>query len=82
MSVAVSACWTPPRLAKRWGCRITLVLRLIQEGRLRAFNLGMRTRPRWRIPTEAVEEFERSRGAVAPVQRKRKRDDTAVISFF
>jgi hypothetical protein len=62
---------TPPRLARRWGVSIEKILTLITRGLLPgAFNAALETgpgkRPRWLIPLEAVEAFERSRAAVPP----------------
>jgi hypothetical protein len=77
-------CWTPPALAKRWRCRPETVVAMIQRGQLRAFNLGRRTRPRYRIAPEAVAEFEQGRAMQpATITRRRQRGgDNGIIKFF
>lgn len=49
-----AAAYTPATLAARWGCSDTLVYDLLNSGVLRGFRLGKL----WRIPSEAVEEYE------------------------
>ena len=79
-----SACLTPPDLAKRWHCTPETVIGAIRRGELRAFNLAGPgcSRPRWRIPPEAITEFELRRSAVVPVKPvKRTRRDSTVKEF-
>jgi len=78
--------WTPPELAnERWRCRTTLVLQLIRDGKLKAFSLGQKRRPRWRILHEDVLAYEQAHGpgaTAAPVRKAKRRDDGEVIRFF
>lgn len=48
------AYYTPEQLAALWQCDRTTVRRLCQRGKLRTFRIG----DLWRIPAEAVAEFE------------------------
>ncbi len=64
------------------------VLSWIHRGELGAINVAENPtgRPRWRIPTQAWEEFQRARSSTAasrPPQTKRKRGtDGSVIEFY
>jgi excisionase family DNA binding protein len=63
------------------------VLRWIRSGELRALNVGRSVRgkkPRWRVPADAIAEFEARRAAVpAPDGRRRpRRTDDSVIEFY
>ena len=51
---------TPPRLAALWGCSPERIVALIRAGRLRGFTTSDPgcSRPRWKIPPDAVAEFE------------------------
>jgi hypothetical protein len=77
-------CLTPPQVARRWAVSPEKVIALIGRGELRAFNVGLGHRPRWRIPEDAVAAFEQRRGAqpALSVSRSRKRAEPAVIEFF
>ena len=46
---------TPDEVARYWGCSPNHVRNLISRGELRAFRLGARL---WRIPVEAIAEYE------------------------
>jgi len=57
---------TPPEVAKRWRCKPEGVRKLIDVGKLPAFNVaspGSR-QPRWRVTLSAVEAYEA--GPVTP----------------
>jgi len=76
----------PQRPAKRWGCKPAVVISHIKAGRLRAFSLsppGTR-RPHWRIPIEAVTEFEAANQArpALPKPTRRRRQTAGVIQFY
>jgi hypothetical protein len=75
--------WTPPEIAKRWRVSEDKVLALIRSGRLRAFDVASpgSSRPRWRVPLDALLAFEAGR---APVEapKKRRRREASVIEFF
>ena len=67
---------TPPQYAKQIGVDPEKVLRWIENGELKAFDAATRRggRPRWRIPPQAVVDFERNRAAQpAPKSRRRRR---------
>lgn len=76
---------TPPELARLWRCAPETIIAHIRAERLRAFTTsppGSR-RPRWRIPVEAVAEFEqRQSPRPAPKPGPRRRNDPDVIEFF
>ena len=69
---------SPPELAKLWGCKPEAVLAHIKTGRLRAFPVGdpAASRPRWRIPLDAIREFEQRswvrKTEPAPTRRRRQ----------
>jgi hypothetical protein len=77
---------TPKELAARWGTKPDAVLRMIHAGKLRAFTLSPDgcKRPRWKIPLDAVVEFEnRIEAPPEKPQRKRKKDRPAdYIEYF
>ena len=56
----------------------------IVRGKLRAVNVSNGDRPRWRIPIDAIKEFESRRSAVTPSKpaRRRRRRPEAVIQFY
>lgn len=79
--------FTPPQLARRWGCTPGAVLALIKSAALAAFTIsppGSR-RPRWKITEESVRDYEAGRSAPAPVKsstaptprRSRKKNRTS-----
>jgi excisionase family DNA binding protein len=78
--------YTPPELAKRWRTGADKVRQWIADGELRGIDLSARRggRPRWRVPLEAVLEFEQRRAAVParPPGRRRRRPSSEVIEFF
>ncbi|MFD0909918.1 excisionase family DNA-binding protein [Ruegeria arenilitoris] len=49
--------YTPESLAKRWDCSAETVRQLCKSGRLSSFRIGRL----FRIPSQAVEEFEQCR---------------------
>ena len=70
---------SPAILAKRWGCKVDKVHTVIRSGELYAFNIATNPhgRPRWRIPLEAVRQFEQRRSAkpaVIPTRRRRSQE--------
>lgn len=66
---------TPPALAKLWGLKPTTVIEWIRSGELRAFDVARKgtTRPRYRIPISALEEFQEKRQAVKPKRQRKPR---------
>ena len=48
---------TPPVLAEIWGVNADRVLALIRDGKLKAYNFGRKTRPRYRIDPKDAEAF-------------------------
>lgn len=79
--------FTPPSLARMWGCSPETVLAYIRSGRLRAFSLsphGSR-RPRWRISPDDVRAFEDAQApkpAKPRPKRPSRRSSADVIEFF
>ena len=68
---------TPPQFAERLGVAVDKIYAWIQTGQLRALNVAQRAngRPRYRIPPDAIAEFEESRSTkpLIPNQRRRRR---------
>ena len=69
---------TPAKVAERWGIPTDKVRAYIASGQLRAVDFALRPngkRPRWRIPLDAIAEFEQRRSSKPPIpkpQRRRK----------
>ena len=80
------ACLTPPVLAKMWRVKSDRILNWIKSGQLRAFDVSSNPgigRPRYRIPPDAITEFENRRSGVQSKQTKmRKRTNSEIIQFF
>jgi len=76
--------YTPPTLARKWGCSAESVISLIKAGRLLAFSVSPAScrRPRWRISPEAVRLYELAKQEPAVVKAPRRRKDPNVIQFF
>ena len=78
--------FTVPQVAHREVVDRDTVVGWIKSGALRAINVGRgRQKPRYRIPPEALEEFERSRTIGTPppkTKRRWKKRDPEVIEFF
>lgn len=74
--------FTVAQLAERWRCKSHTVLSCIHSGELRAFNLSRGRRPTWRIPEEAIIEFEEKRSNRKPAKRTRRQRSKAVERFF
>jgi len=71
---------TPPQLAAEWRCSPDSIVDLIKSGRLRAFTTSAPSclRPRWKIPEDAVAEFEaKNRPAKAVKSTRRRRTEPA-----
>lgn len=67
--------YLPRELAERYGVTEDKIRALIRAGELRAVNVALHVggRPRWRIPEEAVAEFEARRAAHPRITRTRRR---------
>jgi hypothetical protein len=76
--------WTPPEIAARWRVSEDKIHALIRAGRLRAFDVASpgSTRPRWRVPLDALLAFEAGRSPETAAPKKRRRREAAVIEFF
>jgi len=74
---------SPSELAERWGCKVDKVHTVIRSGELYAFNIATNPhgRPRWRIPVEAVRQFEERRAAKPAVASTRRRREREVPSY-
>ena len=77
---------TPPELARRWRVKPERVIVWIKSGELRAFDVSSRPgvgKPRYRIPQDAIIEFEKSRSAAQVKTTRRRRQQPAdVIEYF
>ena len=78
---------TPPALAERWGVAPEKILGFIRTGTLRAFDVRGQgsTRPRYRIPLDAIVEFESRRSARRPVKaarRTRQKQAADYVKYF
>lgn len=79
---------TVPSLATSLGCDQAKILTWIHRGELRALNVAENAsgRPRWRIPLEAWEAFEKARSNAPPVEiaspRRRRKADGYVLRFY
>jgi hypothetical protein len=72
---------TPRELGARWKMSAERIAALIRSGALKAFNVAPGNGRRWRIPLEAVLEFEeRRRCPASPAPRRRA--DADIIEFF
>jgi excisionase family DNA binding protein len=79
--------FTTRDLCERYGVSEHTVLSWINQGDIRAINVGRRTgakKPRWRFREEDVVAFEQLRTPSLPAPRapRRKRPDTGVIEFY
>ena len=78
---------TQPELAARLRVKAETVHKWIRGGELRAVNVARReaTRPRYRIPLDAIIQFENARAAVQeptkPVRRQRKSQANVIFKF-
>lgn len=77
---------TVRQVAERYGVNVSKVLAWIAAGTLLAVNIAQRSggRPRWRITTEAVEQFELARSSAPQPRavRRRKVQAQAVTNYF
>lgn len=62
--------YSPPKVAKLLGCAVDQVHQFIARGELRAFNLSLHERPRWKISEGDLKAFllKRSNQAVSDRQ--------------
>ncbi len=82
-----SAYLTPPKYAKRLGVQSTKVLTWIRNGELRSIDVSTKLgvgRPRYRIPLDAIAEFENRRTVQPPSKpvRRRRRKNPEIIQYF
>lgn len=75
---------TPPQLAEALAVSPETIINWIRSGELAAVNVGSGAkRPRYRIPPEAVEAWQRRRAVVPPPKpARRKRQATSYTKFF
>jgi len=84
----VAKWFTPPEVARERGIRLSKVLHWIHSGELEAVNhaTGVLGRPRWRVSSDALEQFDlarSNRSRIAPPRPTRTRKQlTDVIPFF
>ena len=86
MSAVEQHTLTPPELAKRWRVKPERVIAWIKSGELRAFDVSSRPgvgKPRYRIPQDAIIEFENRRSAAqVKTTRQRRKQPVDVIEYF
>lgn len=76
--------YTPKELSKRWEVGSDKIIRWIRSGELRASDLSQRPgmkRPRYRIPVDAMLEFEERRRVTKPVRqvlRRRRKPPSSI----
>ena len=75
---------TPPELARRWRVKPERVIAWIRSGELRAFDVSSRPgvgKPRYRIPEDAIVEFQQRRSAnpVRTPPRRGNRGETRCL---
>ncbi len=65
---------TPPQVAKRYGVSADTVRTWIQSGQLKATNLSKAGRPRYKVTSQALDEFNKVRAVqeCPKVERRRK----------
>lgn len=64
---------TPPEVAKMLRVSAEKVLGWIRQGELKAVNVSLRTRPRYRISRKSLDDFLRLREVQPPPPRSRER---------
>jgi excisionase family DNA binding protein len=75
--------FTPKTVAELLSTTVAHVRDLIRSKKLRAINIGMGRKARWRIPVDALEEFTSGRAPMATVPtRKRRTSNPEVIEFY
>jgi len=81
---AVLNCKTVSEVARYLRVKRKRIDQLIESGELRAFDLGDGKRHQYRIPADAVVEFENRHSAAQTPQprRRRKKNDQSVIEYF
>jgi hypothetical protein len=67
--------------ARRYKIGIHKALVLIARGEVAAVNVSLSSRPQWRIPPAAIEDFERRRAAQSKPAPKQKRKTHAYKYF-
>jgi excisionase family DNA binding protein len=83
--LAPRAFYTPPQIAKLLGIEAEKVLGWIRRGELAGVNVVDRTggRARWRVSSDALDDFLKRRQAAKPaaVSRRRKNQPADFIEF-
>lgn len=70
-------------VAEEFGVTTDHILDLIHRGHLRAVNVGLGRKPRWKVPAEAITEFMAARTATAnPVAHRKRRQSAGVVEFY
>lgn len=68
--------------ARRCATSVSVILGHIHAGRLKAFNVGRGTRPRWRITEESLAEFMAAQTAPPRSKRRPQKRHGKVTEFF
>jgi len=71
--------FSPPQLAKRYGCKVNKIHHWIRAGELQAVNVASRPdgQPRWRISEESLAAFELRRASQPTPKPSRRRQTQA-----
>ena len=83
--MSVERLYSAPEIAERWGCKNDTVYSHIRAGNLRAFDVSLGVRPRWRILASDLDTFELARESSAwnsPPRPKRRTREANVMDFF
>lgn len=81
---ATPATATPAEIAERWRVKVDKVHKFILTGELVAINVASSgsTRPRWRIPLDALADFENRRSAKPAVKVTRSRRQSGTVPEY
>lgn len=79
--------FTVKDIQAKYGVTEHTVLGWLRSGELRGVNVGRKPgakKPRWRISSEALAQFELAResGGPAPAKARRKKQTAGVIEFY
>jgi len=77
--------FTCPEVAKYLRISPEKCIGFIRSGELKAFNVGKgKTKPRYRISQQAIDDFEASRLVITQPKttRRKRRRDPSIIEFF
>lgn len=65
--------FTPPQVGKMLGINPSRVINFIRTGELEAYNVSTKNQPRYRVSSEAIERFRKTRAVNPKSKRKTKK---------